>query len=70
MKTTPGEEKPPPQEEVDEDEEFNAAELLPAVSIVQEWFELDTNKVVRQGQVWRLLTSAAFAMTALACGTS
>ena len=28
------------------------------VSIVQEWLELDTNKVVRKGQVWRLLTHA------------
>lgn len=28
------------------------------ISIVQEWCELDTNKVVHQGQVWRLLTSA------------
>ncbi|HYV37728.1 MAG TPA: rhomboid family intramembrane serine protease, partial [Gemmataceae bacterium] len=28
------------------------------VSIVQEWFELDTNKVIRSGQVWRLLTCA------------
>lgn len=28
------------------------------VSIVQEWFELDTRKVVRGGQVWRLLTHA------------
>jgi len=27
------------------------------VSIVQEWFELDTSKVVESGQVWRLLTS-------------
>lgn len=28
------------------------------VSIVQEWFQLDTQKVVYQGQVWRLLTHA------------
>jgi membrane associated rhomboid family serine protease len=28
------------------------------VSIVQEWLELDTKKIVHQGQVWRLLTSA------------
>jgi membrane associated rhomboid family serine protease len=28
------------------------------VSLVQEWLELDTQKVVSQGQVWRLLTSA------------
>jgi membrane associated rhomboid family serine protease len=28
------------------------------VSLVQEWFELDTNKVVYGGQVWRILTHA------------
>ncbi len=28
------------------------------VSLVQEWLELDTQKVVYQGQVWRLLTCA------------
>src|SRR5206468_2744951 len=34
--------------------------LFPAqkVSIIQEWFELDTNKVIHRGQVWRLLTHA------------
>src|SRR5579859_5215516 len=26
------------------------------VSIVQEWLELDTKKIVQHGQVWRLLT--------------
>lgn len=31
---------------------------LPRVSVVQEWFQLDTNKVVEKGQVWRLLTHA------------
>ena len=36
----------------------DAAELMPSVSIVQEWFELDPHKVVRQGQIWRLLTCA------------
>ncbi len=58
--TTPGEDKTTPQAEAEdeEDEELSAAELLPSVSIVQEWFELQTNKVVRQGQVWRLLTCA------------
>jgi len=30
----------------------------PRVSIVQEWFQLDTDKVVHNGQVWRLLTHA------------
>src|SRR5262249_37237068 len=28
------------------------------VSVVQDWFELDTRKVVYKGQVWRLLTHA------------
>lgn len=28
------------------------------VSVIQEWFELDTGKVVRAGQIWRLLTHA------------
>jgi membrane associated rhomboid family serine protease len=28
------------------------------VSVVQEWFELETSKVVRQVQIWRLLTYA------------
>jgi membrane associated rhomboid family serine protease len=36
------------------------ADLFPPerISVVQEWCELDTNKVVHQGQVWRLLTHA------------
>jgi membrane associated rhomboid family serine protease len=35
-------------------------QLLPArkVSILQEWLELDTEKVVQGGQVWRLVTCA------------
>jgi membrane associated rhomboid family serine protease len=32
--------------------------LVQRVSIVQEWFELDAQKVVSGGQVWRLLTHA------------
>ncbi|MEJ7592994.1 MAG: rhomboid family intramembrane serine protease [Planctomycetaceae bacterium] len=35
----------------------DAAAMAPRISIVQDWLELDTNKV-RQGQVWRILTSA------------
>jgi membrane associated rhomboid family serine protease len=31
---------------------------LPPISIVQEWFQLETDKVLRQGQIWRLLTCA------------
>jgi rhomboid family protein len=37
--------------------ETMVARHRPKVSILQEWFELDTPKVVR-GQVWRLVTSA------------
>lgn len=29
-----------------------------SISVVQEWFELDSEKVVYQGQIWRLLTHA------------
>ena len=28
------------------------------ISIIQEWFELDTDKVIHRGQIWRLLTHA------------
>jgi membrane associated rhomboid family serine protease len=28
------------------------------ISVVQQWFELDSNKVVYSGQIWRLLTHA------------
>ncbi len=49
-------------EVADEDISFDSIEALqdylpPQISIVQNWFELDTN-LVHQGQVWRLLTSA------------
>lgn len=40
-----------------EDEYFDPS-MLPKVSVVQKWAELDTRKVVQQGQVWRLLTCA------------
>ena len=30
----------------------------PKVSIVQDWLKLDTDKVLKQGQIWRLVTSA------------
>lgn len=43
----------PPDQEIDE--------LLGRgrkVSVIQQWCELDTAKVVRQGQIWRLLTHA------------
>ncbi len=48
----------------DEDYEDSPDELLPwvqelpRISIVEEWLQLETDKVVRQGQVWRLLTCA------------
>ena len=32
--------------------------FTPKISIVQEWFELDTAKVIHQGQIWRVLTHA------------
>lgn len=35
----------------------DAAAMAPRVSIVQQWLELDTDKVA-QGQVWRILTSS------------
>jgi membrane associated rhomboid family serine protease len=45
----------------DEDDDGDSIpSFLPGtkVSVVQEWFELDTKKIVQRGQVWRLLTSA------------
>ncbi|HEV3025286.1 MAG TPA: hypothetical protein VGX76_22600, partial [Pirellulales bacterium] len=58
QKAPPGKMRPVPEEgneeESGEDDMAFARELLPSVSVVQEWFELDANKVVRQGQVWRL----------------
>jgi membrane associated rhomboid family serine protease len=47
--------------ELDKLTERNLDDLLfpsPKASIVQDWFELDTNKVVRRGQAWRLVTHA------------
>ena len=34
------------------------AEAAPRVSIVQDWLELDTEKVIKKAQIWRLVTSA------------
>src|SRR5690242_7099318 len=43
--------------EQDEDDAFSSLPgFMQRISIIQEWFELDTNKVIYQGQVWRLLT--------------
>ena len=30
----------------------------PQISTVQKWLELDTDKVLKKGQIWRLITSA------------
>jgi membrane associated rhomboid family serine protease len=46
---------PGPEDENDIDTMFKPRQK---VSVVQEWFQLDTRKVLRQGQVWRLLTHA------------
>ncbi|HEY3787858.1 MAG TPA: rhomboid family intramembrane serine protease, partial [Urbifossiella sp.] len=37
---------------------FELMRTMRPVSVIQEWLELDTNKVVREGQVWRLITHA------------
>jgi membrane associated rhomboid family serine protease len=57
-KAKPSDKEIPSDTEDQEDQEALAAAMLPSVSVVQEWFELDAYKVVRQGQVWRLLTYA------------
>ena len=33
-------------------------QAAPRVSIIQDWFELDTEKVIKRGQIWRLITTA------------
>jgi membrane associated rhomboid family serine protease len=43
----------PPQRRFDPDFDHEAS-----ISTVTEWFQLDTDKVVKQGQVWRLITHA------------
>lgn len=50
-----------PETQVEEIPEELLAEIaaqIKTISIADEWLELDTNKVIQQGQVWRLLTSA------------
>jgi membrane associated rhomboid family serine protease len=44
--------------QLSESDEEGGHHLTQRVSIVQEWLELDTAKVTRYGQVWRLLTHA------------
>ena len=39
------------------DPQFIASTAQP-VSIVQDWLKLDTEKVIKKGQIWRLITSA------------
>lgn len=46
------------EERFEELERLQKMGLLPRTSVLEEWFLLDTNKVVRQGQVWRMLTYA------------
>jgi membrane associated rhomboid family serine protease len=41
-----------------EEEIYDRMRATQHVSVVQEWFELETNKVAQKGQVWRLLTHA------------
>jgi membrane associated rhomboid family serine protease len=41
---------------MDKDDDLDDFVPTMKVSIVQEWLQLDTKKVVEQGQVWRLLT--------------
>jgi membrane associated rhomboid family serine protease len=47
------EDRPPTEQDV-----YDAMRAMQRVSVVQEWFELDTDKVVQKGQLWRLLTHA------------
>jgi membrane associated rhomboid family serine protease len=40
------------------DEELPTVQSLRRISIAEEWLQLETDKVIRQGQIWRLLTCA------------
>ena len=61
-----GESEPDEVEQTDVDEErgepaFDAEMFMraaPRVSVVQDWLELDTEKVIKRGQIWRLITTA------------
>jgi len=44
-----------PQEAFDVDRYVGA---MPSISVVQQWLKLDTDKVIKGGQVWRLITNA------------
>ncbi len=61
-KNSTDEAKKTQEDDVDDDEYNQYEDILragvPTMSIVQEWFELDSNKVVHQGQIWRLITCA------------
>ena len=56
--TTANQDEKKPVAEEEEDGPFLPDEFLPSVSRVQEWCQLDTDKVVYRGQLWRLLTCA------------
>jgi membrane associated rhomboid family serine protease len=43
---------------MEEDELYETMAASQRFSIVQEWLQLDTKKVIHEGQVWRLLTHA------------
>ena len=43
---------------MNEDDMDAAAAMLPTVSVVEEWFELDPEQGRPPGQIWRLLTCA------------
>ncbi len=52
-------ERPAPDTDQDEPHrDMPDLALLPRVSLVEEWLQLDPNEVLRHGQVWRLVTCA------------
>jgi membrane associated rhomboid family serine protease len=57
-KTTHEAENNEPEEDLRSDENLAMANFLPRISIVEEWFQLEASKVVRYGQIWRLITCA------------
>ncbi len=46
------------EEQLEQIEQLQQTGVYGRVSVVQEWLELDTEKVVRKAQVWRILTHA------------
>ena len=47
-----------PEEAEEQLKQLQQLGVYPRESVVEEWLELDTEKVVRQAQIWRLLTHA------------